>query len=34
MAALVGSLPAWRFTPAMKGGVPRRSWVVVPYRIE
>jgi hypothetical protein len=34
MAALVGSLPGWVFTPAMKGGVAHRSWVVVPYRIE
>ncbi len=34
VAALVGSLPEWRFAPAIKSGVPRRSWVVIPYRLE
>ncbi len=34
VAALVGSLPGWRFTPAVRGGIPQRAWVILPYRLD
>ena len=34
VAAMIGSLPDWQFVPAMRSGVPQRSWVSVPYRLQ
>ncbi|OGF14277.1 MAG: hypothetical protein A2W00_03870 [Candidatus Eisenbacteria bacterium RBG_16_71_46] len=34
VASLVGSLPEWRFQPAMKGGEPRIAWATVSFRLD